>query len=305
MIIHIGLVAPLPPPYGGMAYQAKQCYELFKLEKDIQLSFVQTNALYINRFIGKLKGRQAIFRLLSYIVRLINLMRRVVIHVLANSGWSRQLFAAPVLWIGWLFKTSIIINLERFKLGSSKAINAAPHLVITRNIETIDGIATTINALALLKKTLPEIQLSIVGSGPQLRELQTLVVDLQLEKNVVFTGTLQPDDVAQLYQNADVMLNPTTVDNIPNSILEAMESGISGVTSNVAGIPYIVADNKTALFVEPENAGKMAEKIQLLLNDNQLRIQLITHGLTEVQQYSRWCVRKQWLDFYHSFGKKL
>lgn len=355
MKLHVGLVAPLPPPYGGMANQANQLYGLLKLEKDLQVSFVQTNRPYANQLIGKIKGVRALFRLIAYIARIFKLARKVdVIHVLANSGWSWQLFAAPVIWIGWLCGTPVIINyrggearayflqsikwvaptmrkasvivvpsgylkqvfaefnfkslvipniidLERFKADKSKVLNTKqPHLVITRNLEAIYGIATAIKALTILKKNHPKIKLSIAGSGPQKDELQSLMNDLQLEGNIHFTGKLPPSGVARLYQEADIMLNPTTVDNMPNSVLEAMASGVPIVTTNVGGIPYIVKDGQTALLIEPENAELMAEKIHSLLSNKELYAQLITNGLAEVQQYSWSHVRNKWLDLYFS-----
>ena len=355
MTLHIGLVGPLPPPYGGMANQASQLYQLLQKEAGIQVSFVQTNAPYTNELIGKIKGVRALFRLFSYVIKIIKMTGQVdVIHVLANSGWSWQLFAAPVIWIAWLSKTPVIINyrggeartyfdksikwvapsmrkatsiivpsgylkqvfsefnfttqvipniinLERFKPIKNKIINdKEPHLIIPRNLEPIYGIATAIKAMSIVKKSIPGLKLSIAGSGPQKEELKALVEELELEKNIYFTGKLQPDEVASLYQEADIMLNPTTVDNMPNSVLEAMASGVAVVSTNVGGIPYIVEDNKTALLVDVNNAEAMAEKIMKLLNDKPLHTNLLNNGLAEVQQYAWSYVRKQWIDLYQA-----
>ena len=170
-------------------------------------------------------------------------------------------------------------------------------------MEEIYRITTAIKAIALVKKQNPDIKLSIAGSGPQKQELQQLVVDLDLEKNIFFTGKLQPDEVAKLYQNADVMLNPTSVDNMPNSVLEAMATGVAIVTTNVGGIPYIVENNKTALLVEVNNEEAMAEKIMLLLGDKTLYEDLVSNGLEEVQQYGWDEIKQQWLNLYKSLGK--
>ncbi|SHE23685.1 glycosyltransferase family 4 protein [methanotrophic endosymbiont of Bathymodiolus puteoserpentis (Logatchev)] len=357
MTLNIGLIGPLPPPYGGMANQANQLYQLLQQEAGIQVSFVQTNAPYANKLIGGMKGVRAIVRLLSYVRRVYRLTGQVdVIHVFANSGWSWQLFSAPVIWIAWLRKTPIIINyrggeaetyfeksikwvrpsmdkatvivvpsgylqhvfdkfhfktqvipniinLERFKLVRKESINIkAPHLIITRNLETIYGIATAIKAVAIVNKKFPNFSLSIAGSGPQKNELLELVKKLKLENNIRFTGKLKPDEVATLYQEADIMLNPTTVDNMPNSVLEAMASGVAIVTTNVGGIPYIVEDNKTALFVEVNNAELMAEKIIELLHDKQLYTRLVSNGITEVQQYSWTHIKIQWMNLYQLLG---
>jgi len=281
-----------------------------------------------------------------------------VIHVLANSGWSWQLFSAPVIWIAWLSKTPVIINyrggeartyfdksikrvapsmrkatsiivpsgylkqvfsefnfttqvipniinLERFKPRKNKVINQQkPYLIVTRNLEIIYGLETAIKAISVVKQKTPEIRLSIAGSGPQRQELERLVTKLGLEKNIDFTGKLQPDEIARLYRKSDVMLNPTTVDNMPNSILEAMASGVPTITTNVGGISYIVEDNKTALFVAVNNAEQMADKIHQLLDDKKLYEALRQNGLDEVQQYAWPQVKKKWISLYQSLGNK-
>ena len=57
--------------------------------------------------------------------------------------------------------------------------------------------------------------------------------------------------MATLYQAADVMLNPSTVDKSPNSVLEAMASGLPVVSTDVGGIPYLIDDGVTGLLVPP------------------------------------------------------
>ncbi|MGZ8224737.1 MAG: glycosyltransferase family 4 protein [Methylobacter sp.] len=358
--LHIGLIGPLPPPYGGMANQLNQLNQLLA-EEGIQVSLVQTNAPYGCKIIENLKGVRALWRFIPYFTRVWKLAGKVeVIHLLANSGWSWQLFAVPVLWIGWFrgtpvivnyrggeaedyFKKSIkwvrpsikkatavavpsgylkkifsdfgidsqvipnIINLQRFipknKIGLINPLQ--PHLIITRNLEPIYGISTAIKAVALLSQTVPGIKLSIAGSGPQKEELQYLVTEGKLEKNIIFTGRLTPEEMAELYQNSDIMLNPTTVDNMPNSILEAMASGIAVVTTDVGGIPYIVKNNKTALFTEVNNPGLMAKQINRLLGEPELYQELVNNGLQDVQQYAWTEIRALWLGLYESsMGKK-
>lgn len=358
MTLNVGLIGPLPPPYGGMANQANQLYQLLQKEEGVTVSFLQTNPPYANKVIEKMKGIRALFRLISYLFKIFQLTSKVdVIHVFANSGWSWQLFSAPVIWIGWLCRTPVIINyrggeaktyfdqsikwvapsmhkatkvvvpsgylkqvfsefgfkvetipniinLERFnRIQKVKRNDPVSHLIITRNLESIYGITTAIKAVAIVKKSFPDFKLSIAGSGPQKNQLQALVEELKLEKNITFTGKLTPIEVADLYHQADIMLNPTTVDNMPNSVLEAMACGVAVVSTNVGGIPYIVDDNETALLVEANNSEALADKVIMLLSDPLLHAKLVNNGLKEVQQYAWAHVGKQWLALYQLLGK--
>ncbi|MBE0436035.1 MAG: glycosyltransferase family 4 protein, partial [Methylomicrobium sp.] len=141
------------------------------------------------------------------------------------------------------------------------------------------------------------------GSGEQLNELQNLVKKLGLHDQIVFTGKLNPDQIVQLYHSADILLNPTTVDNMPNSLLEAMACGIPIITTDVGGIPYIVKDKETALFTPVDNPALMATQICKLLASSELYNHLREQGLKEVKQYAWNEVKRQWLSIYSKYRK--
>jgi glycosyltransferase involved in cell wall biosynthesis len=357
--MRLGMVGPLPPPSGGMAMQLQQLARLLAGE-GVQVEVVQTNEPYRPRFIRHVKGLRALFLLLPYLWRVWRLAGRVeVIHLMANSGWSWQLYAAPVLWIAGFRKTPVIVNyrggaareylaasLRRVKPSLDKASSlvvpsgflrqvfidfgfeskvipniidpktfypasgpAAPGigrplytLVITRNLEAIYGLETAIRAVALVREQIADIRLEIAGSGPLRAELEQLAESLGLGETVIFLGRLGRAEIVDLYHNADAMLNPSRVDNMPNSVLEAMACGLPVISTNVGGVPYIVRDGQTGLLVEPDNAPQMAQAILSLHNDATMRESLARNGLREVAQYYWNEVKPQWLALYRDCG---
>ncbi|MCB1700822.1 MAG: glycosyltransferase family 4 protein [Halioglobus sp.] len=356
--LRLGLVGPLPPPNGGMAMQLQQLAGLLGHE-DIGVDLVQTNPPYRPAIVRHVKGLRAIFLLVPYLWRVWRMAGRVdVIHLMANSGWSWQLYAAPVIWLGWLRKTPVIVNyrggaareylaasgawvkpsLEKatclvvpsgflqqvfsdFGVASSVIPNiidpdifhpapapvARAHftIVITRNLEAIYGLDTAIRAVAIVREAVSDVKLKIAGSGPQREELQALVDALGLGDTVVFLGRLGRAEVVDLYHNADVMLNPTRVDNMPNSVLEAMACGLPVVSTNVGGVPYIVRDGETALLVPPDDAGRMAQAVLDIHRDKTRREALASNGLREVAQYYWSEVRLKWLNLYGECGARV
>jgi glycosyltransferase involved in cell wall biosynthesis len=349
--VRLGLVGPLPPPNGGMAMQTLQLARLWATE-GLAVELVQTNAPYRPPFVGNVKGLRALFRLLPYLWRIWRLAGSSdVIHLMANSGWSWQLFAAPVIWIGWLRGTPVVVNyrggeareylaasarwvkpsigraarlvvpsgflqqvfgelglscviipniidLDTFHPAPEPPPDTAFTLVITRNLEPIYGLDTAIRAFAIARKAFPDIQLKIAGSGPQGGELESLVEHLGLSGAVIFLGRLERADIVALYHGAHAMVNPSRVDNMPNSVLEALACGLPVISTNVGGVPYIVQDGQTAVLVDPDNERQMADAIVELCRDSRLRHRLRENGCRAVAQYAWDEVRPQWLALY-------
>lgn len=350
--LHLGLVGPIPPPNGGMALQTEQLGRLL-MGEGLRVSRVATNAPYRPAFVERLPGLRALFRLLPYLLAVWRLAGRVdVIHLMANSGWSWQLFAAPVLWLAALRRCPVIVNYRGgeasdyfqhswrrvypslkkaalvvvpsgylqavfadygqrtrvipnivdqsvFQPGARPAASAAGFtLVITRNLEPIYGIDTALRALAVVLPEAPDTLLRIAGSGPQETELKALAKQLGITAAVSFVGRLDRAGIVRLYAEADAMLNPTTVDNMPNSVIEALACGVPVISTEVGGVPFIVRQEHTALLVPPNAPAAMAAAILRLRGDAQLRQQLRDNGLDEVAQYGWPAVRQQWLDAY-------
>jgi len=200
-----------------------------------------------------------------------------------------------------------IVNLERFMPNTATSCKTGSRftLIVTRNLEPIYGLPTAIKALALAADKIPNIELLIAGTGPEKKRLQNLSKRLGVDDKVRFVGRLGPGEIERFYQGADIMLNPTTVDNMPNSILEALASCVPVISTNVGGVPYMVEHDHTALLVPVNNEEEMARQIVRLYQDSKLREKLIISGLQEVAQYGWLNVKPLWLSAYSSVQHKL
>jgi glycosyltransferase involved in cell wall biosynthesis len=170
-------------------------------------------------------------------------------------------------------------------LTERNATEGVPHLIVTRNLEAIYDVATAIKAFALVKAEFPQAILSVAGTGPERQKLAQLVSDLQLSDSVIFTGRLTPELMAQLYQQADVMLNASTVDNTPNSIIEALACATPVVSTDAGGIPKLVTHQHDALLVNIGDHQQMANETLTILRDSQVSAQLIDNGLATISQF--------------------
>jgi len=93
-----------------MANQTRQLAQLLASE-GCRVTTVQVNTPYRPAWIGRVRGIRAMFRLLPYIVRLWREVPRAeLVHVMANSGWAWQMFAAPAIWISSLRGVPVVVN---------------------------------------------------------------------------------------------------------------------------------------------------------------------------------------------------
>lgn len=346
--LRVALVGPLPPPAGGMANQTRQLAELLRGE-GATVEVVQVNAPYRPAWVGRVQGLRAFARLLPYLWALFRAAGRTdVMHVMANSGWSWHLFAAPAVWIASLRGVPVIVNYRggeaepflqrsvasvrptmarvaqlvlpsgflqevfaRFGMQGRVVSNiidlarfspvppkGGAHLMVARNLEAIYGIDTALRAFAIVHAARPDAVLSVAGSGPLEGALKALAAELGVAAHVRFTGRLDRDQMAALYRDADLSLNPSRVDNMPNSVLESLASGVPVVSTDVGGIPYIVRHGQTALLVPRDAPEAMAAEALRVLGDATLAAALREAGLAEVRRYSWQAVRSELLAAY-------
>lgn len=354
--LRLTIVGPLPPPAGGMANQTRQLAELLGVS-GAKVAIVQTNPAYRPRWSARIPYVRAGIRLLQYLAALWRAAGKTeLVHIMANSGWSWHLFAAPAICIAAMRRVPVVVNyrggeaatflrkshrivkrtmskaaivavpsgylrdvfaefgvstsvvpnivdLNRFRPDSAHAPRAA-HMLVARNLEPIYDNATAIRALALLRAEFPAARLTIAGTGPELASLRSLADELGIADAVCFSGRLDREQMAALYREVDVALNPSTVDNMPNSILEALASGVPVVSTDVGGVPYLVQHGTSALLVEPRDPQAMAAAVADLLHNPQKWSQLSAAGLKEAQRYSWSEVSKVLAEVYERAMRK-
>jgi glycosyltransferase involved in cell wall biosynthesis len=348
--MRIGLVGPVPPPAGGMAMQTRQLAELLRAEQ-ASVQLVPTNPPYWPAWIEKVKGVRALFRLLPYIAQLWQVAGRSdVMHVMANSGWSWHLFAAPAVWVASLRRVPVVVNyrggeaatfLDRAgKLVAATMRRASclvvpsgflqyifarhgmdaevvpnivdrevfhpgspaspPQIIVARNLEPIYDNATALRAFAIVRQKRPDVRLLIAGTGPEADRLRALAGDVGVQEAVEFTGRLDRQDMARRLRESAVALNPSRVDNMPNSVLEALASGVPVVSTDVGGVPFIVKDGETALLVPAGDPQRMASAILSVLDDSSLAQRLRSAGLSCVGDYTWPVIGPRWSRVYRS-----
>ncbi len=117
------------------------------------------------------------------------------------------------------------------------------------------GLATALRAFARFHQAQPRARFLIAGDGPMREEVLALAAELGIADSVQLQGFLGQDQLAALYARAHLFLHPSELtadlnqEGVPNSMLEAMATGLPVLATLHGGIPEAVAHGETGLLV--------------------------------------------------------
>lgn len=160
-----------------------------------------------------------------------------------------------------------------------------------------------IKALPKVSKKFPDLIYFIVGSGPYEDDLKKLAKNLDLEKNIIFTGKVSDGELADYYQKADIFIMPSRqiksdVEGFGIVYLEAASYGLPVIAGKSGGISEAVIDGETGLLVDPENIAEISTTIIKLLENKNLAQSLGQAGKVRVEKEFNWPVQvEKLIDF--------
>jgi glycosyltransferase involved in cell wall biosynthesis len=129
------------------------------------------------------------------------------------------------------------------------------------------GPDTLIEALSIVKQSLPDIQLSMAGSGEMTGQLKAMVDERGLNENVSFCGFIDHSRVMSFIAQHHFMVMPSLSESFGVAVLEAGACGRAAVSTRVGGIPEVVKDGETGILVPPGDVKALARAILTLAQD--------------------------------------
>jgi glycosyltransferase involved in cell wall biosynthesis len=160
------------------------------------------------------------------------------------------------------------------------------------------GIPDLLNALQLLiqKKLSRPIRLILVGNGPMQEEINQQIQHLGLENEVIMPGWCDP---APYYHLADVITCPSRHEPLGNVILEAWASKKPLVATQSQGAMELAEHANDAWLTPLKDPKGLAEGLEIVLKDDELRTSLATNGyLTVLNRFSKEVITAQYMELY-------
>jgi phosphatidylinositol alpha-mannosyltransferase len=179
------------------------------------------------------------------------------------------------------------IDLTRFKPFPKSAKPKHPRSILyLGRLERRKGVKYLLQAYQLLTQTEKDIELLIAGDGPDREKLMLLAEDLQLP-NVRFLGYVDEDTKLQLLRDAAIYCSPALYgESFGLVLLEAMASGTVTIAGNNSGYKALMQGIGQLSIVNPRDEDEFARRLQLLLNQNDLRVLWRNWSDIYVQQFA-------------------
>jgi glycosyltransferase involved in cell wall biosynthesis len=141
----------------------------------------------------------------------------------------------------------------------------APVIVNVGALVNHKGQKFLIDAMAQVRRHIPDAQLVIFGEGDLREALKRQIHELGLDKHVLLAGFR--DDVLGLTRSADLFVMSSVTEGLGSAVLDAMALGLPVVGTRAGGIPEAVDDGVTGRLVPPGRADALADAIVLMLRD--------------------------------------
>ena len=183
------------------------------------------------------------------------------------------------------------IDMSRFTPSKGHE-NTADDVVKLLMVHRLSPVRKTMFYLPYIVQTLanqyPQLKfhLTIVGGGPEKKELEESIDRLKLTSLITLSGPIPNKDIAVLYQKTDIFIQPSYNEGFPRVVLEAMASGLPIVATDAGGTHQIVGKLQAELIVPRDDRDAFVSALAKLIENPELRKNLIAENLNTVKRFA-------------------
>lgn len=159
------------------------------------------------------------------------------------------------------------------------------------------GIDTLLEAIAILKRTRPNIELRIAGRGKSLERITALINGLNISENVKLIGAVSDAERDQLLSTAAIQLMPSRFEGFGLAAAEAMAAGVPLIATSVGSLPEVVEAPRGGILVPSGDPEALAAATEKLLDDRLARNALSASARQSARRFSWEVVAEAHLRF--------
>lgn len=194
--------------------------------------------------------------------------------ILEDTGYNKsRLFHIP----------NMLKTQESIKY-SKPALSKRPTIGLMARLDPIKGADIFVKAISILKSRNININAMIGGEGMEYQNTKKLISDLSLEENITMLGWIENKE--DFYSKIDILCMPSTKETFGLVILEAFLYSKPVIISDLPGPMEIVENEENGLVFETNNAQDLANKIEMLIQNEGLMSKLSKQGFKDLGGYS-------------------
>jgi glycosyltransferase involved in cell wall biosynthesis len=185
---------------------------------------------------------------------------------------------------------------RRFDAAGAPRDAGRPTVLTVARLYPRKRVEDVLEAAALLRTRIADLQVRIVGEGPEGSRLRAAHARLGLGDTVVFLGHVTRDALALEYSRARCFCLPTVQEGFGLVFAEAMAAGLPVVACRAAAVPELVHDGETGLLVPPRTPAALAAALERVLGDDRLRKEMGMAGRARVETLDLVPVARRFLE---------
>jgi len=174
------------------------------------------------------------------------------------------------------------VDIEKFHRAQPLQLEGKPKILYVGRLDKIKRVSLLIRAFSLISEWFPDAHLYIVGSGSEMKRLESLVRQYILQLKVTFTGKVPDKDLPRYHKSCDIFVCPSIIENHPITLLEAMAAKMPIVATNAGGIKTIIKNDYNGLLVS--NGWKsFAKSVKILVEDRLLAERISKNAFEDIK----------------------
>lgn len=200
-------------------------------------------------------------------------------NVIGRTDWDKACTLQINPELRYFFNDEMLR--ERFYLSKKWSLRNCQKFSIFMSQATfpIKGLHLALEAVLILKKDFPEVELFVAGKSYydkqkyKLSYYEKYILDFidnhDLQQSVHFTGFLNEEEMVAQYLNSHVFVSPSSIENSPNSVCEAMMLGVPVVSSLVGGIDNLMTHGKEGYYYQADAPYMLAYYVKQIFADRE------------------------------------
>ena len=194
------------------------------------------------------------------------------------------------------------IDVELFRNKSENRNNDKKIILFVGTLRPIKGVIYLIEAMGIIRQSIPDVRLLIVGDGEDRDKLKEIVDKSDLKECIHFVGKIQNEKIPEYMAKSDIFILPSLSEGLPVVILEAMASGLPIIATNVGGLPDIIKNGENGFLIERGKPEEIAEKVSIILKNNILKERMNNNNKEKSKEYSWEIITKKLEEIYQGLS---